>query len=164
MNEHTIIDCDDMIDVTATRRHHHYSFYYMGLARLFVLGIIPLSSLMYFNLKIYNGVRCSSNLSELDDERNQRNQRENDMAKVLIGIVVTFIICNLFRVVTELDNMIMAKKAAACEDTGEPAFYLWSLIIDYLSDLMMVINSSINMTIYGCLNSNFRKHILCCNK
>ena len=134
----------------------------MGIAKIVVLGIFPLFSLIYLNWKIYNGVKFPPSLSEEDDIRQQR--REHELAKVLIGIVIVFVVCHTFRVAIEIDNMVTAKTIEACYKAGKPEFSLWSLVVDPLSEFMMVLNSSINMVIYCCLNANFRKYIFPCIK
>ena len=134
----------------------------MGIAKLVVLGICPLISIVYLNWKIYKGVKFPPSLTEEDDKRQQR--RENELAKVLIGIVMVFIVCHAFRVAIEIDNMVISDTAEACYNAGKPEFSLWSLIIDPMSDFMMVLNSSINMIIYCCFNAKFRKYILPCIK
>ena len=133
----------------------------MGIAKIAVLGMFPLISLIYLNWKIYNGVKFPLVLST-NFQRQQR--REHELAKVLIGILIVFIVCHTFRVAIEIDNMVVSKMIEECYKAGKPQFSLWSLVIDPLSELMMVLNSSINTVIYCCLNANFRKYIFPCIK
>ena len=88
---------------------------------------------------------------------------EKDWAKILTGIVVIFIVCHTFRIVIELDNMIKADVIERCFLAGRYTYTLWSIIVDPLSEIMMVFNSSINMLIYTCLSKTFRNHLLFCN-
>ena len=142
------------------RINQHYLFYYRGIANIIVLGVIPLSSSVYLNWKLHKAVHSPPTLLEEDEKRLQRDDQE--LAQVLIGIVVIFIVCNTFRVIIEIDNMIGSKTVEECHKAGKPQFSLWSIIVGPLSEFMMVLNSSINMVIYSCLNASFRKHIMCC--
>ena len=142
------------------RINQHYLFYYRGIANIIVLGVIPLSSSVYLNWKLHKAVHSPPTLLEEDEKRLQRDDQE--LAQVLIGIVVIFIVCNTFRVIIEIDNMIGSKTVEECHKAGKPQFSLWSIIVGPLSEFMMVLNSSINMVIYSCLNASFRKHVICC--
>ena len=75
-----------------------------------------------------------------------------------------FIVCHTFRVAIEIDNMVVSEIIEECYKANKPQFSLWSLVVDPLSEFMMVLNSSINMVIYCCLNTNFRKYIFPCIK
>ena len=144
------------------RINKNYSFYYLGIAKLLVLGIFPLSALVYLNLKIYKGLKFPPSLNFHQNNKMTSNV-EKDWAKVLTGIVVIFIVCHTFRVVIEIDNMIKAEVIERCFLAGKFTYTLWSIIVDPLSEIMMVFNSSINMLIYTCLSKRFRNHLLFCN-
>ena len=152
----------DYILPTEMRINHYYSFYYLGIAKILTLGIFPLISLVYLNWKIYTGVKSPAALFEEQDKRQQK--KENELAKVLIGIVMLFIICHTFRVAIEIDNMTGSKVLEECHKLNLPTFTLWSIIVDPLSEFMMVFNSAANMVVYCCLNANFRKLIFPCVK
>ena len=152
----------DYILPTEMRVNQYYSFYYMGIAKILTLGIFPLISLVYLNWKIYKGVKSPAALFEEHDKRQQK--KENELARVLIGIVVLFIICHTFRVAIEIDNMTGSEVLEECYQRGLPTFTLWSIIVDPLSEFMMVFNSAANMVVYCCLNANFRKLIFPCIK
>ena len=129
--------------------------------KIVLLGVVPLLSLTYFNWRIFNAVRLSSQLVQEKDRREQQ-QKENDLARVLTGIIVLFIVCHTFRVVIEIDNIFTARSLHVCHQLCLPEFTLWTTVVDPLSELMMVINSASNMVIYCCLNANFRKLIFPC--
>ena len=132
-----------------------------ALIKIVVLGVLPLLSLTYLNWRIFNAVRLSSMLVQ-ENHRREQQQKENDLARVLIGIIVLFIVCHTFRVIIEIDDMLTAKTLAVCNQLHLPPYSTWSVILDPLSELMMVVNSSSNMVIYCCLNSAFRKLIFPC--
>ena len=130
--------------------------------KIVLLGVVPLLSLTYLNWRIFNAVRLSSQLVQ-EKARNEQQQKENDLARVLIGIIVLFIVCHTFRVTIEIDNIFTARSLPVCHELCLPEFTtLWTVVVDPLSELMMVINSASNMVIYCCLNANFRKLIFPC--
>ena len=151
-----------IINPTDLRVSRHYTFYYLGIAKILVLGISPLISLVYLNWKIYKGVKSPASLFEEQDKRQQK--KENELAKVLIGIVMLFIICHTFRVAVEIDNMVGSNLLEECYKRGLPDSTLWVLVVDPLSEFMMVFNCAANMVVYCCLNANFRKLIFPCIK
>ena len=138
-----------------------YRFYYLGIGKIIVLGIFPLLSLTYLNWRIYSGIKSPTILFEEQDKR-QQQKKENELARVLIGIVMLFIVCHAFRVIIEIDNMVGAEVVEVCHRAELPEFTLWSIVVDPLSEFMMVFNSAANMIIYCCLNANFRKLIFPC--
>ena len=106
-NEIATMQWMNVIEPTDLRISQYYSFYYLGISKILVLGIFPLISLVYLNWKIYKGVKSPTSLFEEQDKRQQK--KENELAKVLIGIVMLFIICHTFRVEIEIDNMVGSK-------------------------------------------------------
>ena len=120
-------------------------------------------SLTYLNWIAFNVVRLSSMLVQ-ENHRREQQQKEKDLARVLIGIIVLCIVYHTFRVIIEIDNMQTAKTLSVCYQLRLPLYATWNIIFDPLNDLMMVINSASNMAIYCCLNSTFRKLIFPCIK
>ena len=137
-----------------------YRFYYLGIAKILFLGIIPLGSLIYLNWKIYKGVKCPPTLSEEQKELKSAQKRERKMAKVFIGIVTVFIVCHTFRVIIEIDDMTDSDMLVICYKAGKDVFSLWSYIVDPIREFMMVLNSSLNMVIYFCVDKKFRKYLI----
>ena len=79
------------------------------------------------------------------------------MAMVLIGIVVTFLICHSLRIVLSVHEAIIIRSAMLCDKNGKRAFPVWAHIVRSFSDLFLVINVSTNSIVYFSLNSTFRK-------
>merc|ERR1712051_483873 len=68
----------------------------------------------------------------------------------------------MFRVVIEIDNMVGSAIVEKCYLAGKYTFTLWSIIVDPLSEVMMVLNSATNMLIYTCLSKSFRNYLHFC--
>ena len=136
--------------------------YYTSLATILVVGIIPLVLLAHLNYQIYKHMKSSSNLVEQNSNRQDRNNQENGLARVLIGIVIMFVCCHALRILLSFNEAIWFKNAMLCLENDKNGFSFWSIITLQFSQLLLVINSSSNMIIYCCLNSNFKNQLLMC--
>ena len=137
--------------------------YYRNIATLIVLGIFPFILLSYWNLIIYKGIKHSLNLSGKSQNMQSRNIQENEMTRVLIGIVMMFILCHALRIYLDIYDATTLKHGTLevwlCLSVGEEGLPpQWKLILTEIKELMLVLNSSVNMIIYCCLNSSFRKN------
>ena len=68
----------------------YYILYYKNIIRLLILGIIPLSLLAYWNYIIYKYMKSAPEVLRRCSNAHARLGEEKELAKVLIGIVVTF--------------------------------------------------------------------------
>ena len=154
------------VTITKLRKSPYYSTYYINLAALLVLGVIPIFLLTYFNCVIYLKIKNPEIFSPKEGNVSNRlntsrsTNQEKDLAKVLIGIVIMFILCHTLRLIINFYETIVIRQALACEMAGKNDFPLWGFITITFSELLLVINSSLNMIIYCCLNENFRKRVL----
>ena len=144
------------------RMNPYYSIYYINPATLLVLGILPLTLLAYWNFNIYKQIKSVSSWAEQNASRPSRSHQENDLARVLIGIVITFVCCHALRILLNFHEAITIKNIMACHAEGKEGIPLWPQITNEFSKLMLVTNSSANIIIYCCLNSNFRKNMVQC--
>ena len=144
------------------RKNRYYRAYYLNLARFLVLGIIPLILLTCWNYNIYKHMQSSSNSIEQHSDRESRNNQENELARVLMGIVILFVCCHALRIFFNFHESIMIKSIIWCNTKGKYPFPLWVSLGSLFNEIMLAINSSSNMIIYFCLNSNFRKQVLKC--
>ena len=155
------------ITVTDLRRNPNYSTYYINFAVLLFLGIIPLALLAYFNCVIYQHIKPpkillrsenrGSTSSHTSSQISNFNSHEKEMARVLIGIVIMFISCHFLRLMINFYETIVFRTAIACEMAGKNDFPLWGFISITCSEFLLVLNSSLNIVIYCCINGNFRK-------
>ena len=155
---------EPMVRPTEMRMNPLYSIYYINPATLVVLGILPLILLAYWNFNIYKQIKSVSSWAEQNASRPSRSHQENELARVLIGIVITFVCCHALRILLNFHEAITIKDIMACHAKGKEGIPLWPQITNEFSKLMLVTNSSANIIIYCCLNSNFRKNIMSCFK
>ena len=142
------------------RTNPYYITYYITLTRLLFLGVFPFGLLMFFNYKIYCVIQLPSIVEALPElERSTRKNQENDLAKVLIGIVFIFIVCHSLRVLTDVYEMINIGSIIACQNAGRIGVSSWLIQLNYFSKLMIATNASISMFIYCLINKGFRRKL-----
>ena len=152
-----------IIAVTELRRNPIYSTYYINLAVLLVLGIIPLCLLAYFNCVIYQQLKPPTILMHQENRGSTTSHMSNftnhekEMARVLIGIVIVFVFCHFMRLMINFYETIVFRNALACEMAGKNDFPLWGFMSIICSEFLLVLNSSLNIVIYCFINGNFRK-------
>ena len=92
-----------------------------------------------------------------------RRRPEDKMAVVLIVIVTVWLITNLPRICLDFEEVLSIETMHACMEhhpsNPYPPFPPWTLMLDPFSHLLLVINSSINVLLYGKFDNNFRDAI-----
>ena len=136
----------------------NYIKYYGTLTRLLVLGILPFGLLVYLNYNVYTGMKLPTRLGD-EHLRESRKSQEHELARVILTIVFIFTFCHILRMLLNIHEMIIIDDIIVC---GRNAFSNWVLMFRDLSKVMLVINSSVNMIIYCCLNTKFRHHVVSC--
>ena len=148
------------IHLTELFYNRHYNLYYANIATFFVLGILPMSLLIYYNLNIYVRIKSSNVVIGQDNSKSARFKQEKNLSLVMIGIVAVFMICHSLRNILSFYLMIQLNTVQGCHDVGHLiALPVWCYILYSVNYLLLAINSSINMIVYCCLNSKFRKHL-----
>ena len=139
LSEQVILE--PFITTTPMRMNPYYSIYYINPATLVVLGIIPLALLAYWNYNIYKHIKSASNWLQQNSSRLSRNNQENELARVLIGIVITFVCCHAPRIFLNFHEAIMIKHITLCFSEGQDGLPLWPQITNEFNKLMLVINN-----------------------
>ena len=135
----------------------YYSFYYVNLITPLFLGVIPLTSLLCLNFAIYHKIKFPSELIRHHQHRLSKRKltKEIDLARILVWIVTTFIICHSVRLFLDIHEIAVIDQVRECPPSQ--MFPPWIFILLSISKLLIVVNSSINMIIYCCLNARFRR-------
>ena len=157
-------NCDEwqpIVTFTQLRQNPLYITYYTTLTRLLLLGIFPLSLLMFFNYRIHYELQIPSIIEALPEiERIARRHQEKELAKVLIGIVSLFIICHTLRVLTDFYEMVNITNIIYCNKAGRNGISSWIIRLNIFSKLMLATNASLSMVVYCLINKTFRKKLL----
>ena len=143
---------------TTLRKSQLYSFYYVNILTPAFLGLLPFGALIVFNCAIYHKIKLPAELIPDHRKINKRRlEKEINLARILVWIVSTFILCHGIRLFIDIHEMSVIDKIQNCSrPSNVPP---WIRVLLCISKLMVVINSSINMIIYCCLSPRFRKLI-----
>ena len=151
-----------MIRISDLFYNHTYNKYYTNLATLLITDIIPISLLIYYNVRIFKAMKSSSTVVSQNSNQYNRTKQENNLAKVMTGIVVVFILCHSLRGIVFIYILVRLDHIHTCNEADSATFLgpLWFYILFSFNGILFAINSSINMVIYCCVNSKFRKHLI----
>ena len=126
---------------------------YDCLSKLVVLGILPFITFSIFNVRIYK---------EVIKLRKRKEKQESSLCIILIFIVLTFFICHLPRLLLNIHEIWTLEQVKYClhiQITIMGGFPVWAILLGYISNVLMVINSSANLVIYFIIGANMRQQI-----
>ena len=83
----------------------NYVRYYILLANFIVMALVPLLILSVLNTLLYKAVSRSGSIQARRSSR--RNKRDQSIALILIGIVIVFAFCNVFRIIINLYEVMI---------------------------------------------------------
>ena len=158
---HTILE----LTPTALRLNYNYLLWYHTVARLLITGIIPFGFLFFCNIRIYAEINrrqaqikyhvqllLQNNITEVS-----KRAKEIQLSFALFTVVICFVICNLLRILLNIDELVIFKMAQASEQNGCLGFPYWTLFAVSISKFLLALNSSGNFFIYCITSSEFRK-------
>ena len=126
---------------------------YDCLSKLIVLGILPFTTFSIFNVRIYK---------EVIKLRKRKEKQEAVLCIILIFIVLTFFICHSPRLLLNIHEIWTLEQVKFClhiEMTILGGFPVWAILLGYISNVLMVINSSANLVIYFIIGANMREQL-----
>ena len=173
------------LDRTELGKNEYYLKYYMFWTRLVISGMIPFCLLTYFNIEIFRAIKknnrlrrrltlsqplsrllsvqsagCESVDSGFSNATNSfsvassiasvRRKEEDNLSMVFVVMVAAFLFCNSLKFGLNFYDGIVGRTQA--EE--------WYRIISSFSNLLVLINSAMNMIIYCIINRKFRKHLI----
>ena len=133
---------------TELRLNPAYVTYYTHYGKLFITGIVPFMGLGFCNIMVFLQM---TKLMRFSDQTG--SQKEYELARVLMVIVLVFIICHIPKLGLNLEESINSRNV--CQPS------LWMMSCWAINELFLAINSSVNVIIYGCLNKKFRSAMFC---
>ena len=133
----------------------YYFVLYFGTFHLGVLGLMPLSFLLYYNYKLVVSIKTNKLTFSQNSAIVNANQ---NMIKVLGGIISSFLLLHALRLIITLGEFTMLltsninnEKWCLKRGYGIP---LWLEIALSANKLLKVLHSSLNVVIYLYLNSD----------
>ena len=156
-----------------------YILLYNNLTNFIITGAIPFIWLLSLNAKIYVTIRESlivrrqlnirqaSRRYDIEETHESQNERHRGIdilqTLVLFGLVISFFFCHILRIVLNLEEIIYFEEINRIQDMEEKlnlrctGVQFWTMIAGDLSHLLLQVNSSINILIYGCISTQFKK-------
>ena len=135
---------------TSLGKNHLYNIIYQNICYTAFMLIIPLLTLTLLN------IRLISALKEIHKRRaemqSMRQQQDNNVTFVLIIVVLVFTICQAPALVTQICWTVLPETARRC---GGFQYYY-----SRVSNLLVILNSSVNFLIYFLFNQRFRQVLL----
>ncbi|XP_059084570.1 FMRFamide receptor-like [Tigriopus californicus] len=132
---------------------------------LLIGGIIPLVVLTFLNTRIYIAIRTrTQRLLTMSSKQ----RRDFDVAAVLVGIILVFIVCHSFKFFVNCYEVYMSYVGMDVDsDWGA-----WMDVVLSFSHLSVTVNSSLNFVIYCYKDEKFRQNLIrmcvvnggCCRK
>ena len=153
------------IIVTQLRSENYYILWYLNVANLVITTIIPLVSLIYLNVKVYERYkefikRQDASLTNATIQTQERiKKREKDMTQqtmILFSIVILFGVFHILRIVLNVEEFLYIDERKAAKDNGCEWLQYWTIIASPISHFLLQINSSVNFVIYCYFNKSFR--------
>lgn len=87
----------------------------------------------------------------------RRRKMEDHLASIFMCYILVFLICHAPRLTVNIYELYSIKKALVCQKLGMEYFPIWSDYLVCVSNVFLVLNSSINILIYCILSSKFRE-------
>ncbi|QQP42184.1 Uncharacterized protein FKW44_016769, partial [Caligus rogercresseyi] len=163
---------------TVLRTNTAYVLYF-NWSRLIVLGIIPFSLLVFFNVRIYKAIQARRKRHHKPDSNTMimarpatatsaaakqqrpkatrtRSKKEDNLAVIFMAFILVFLICHLPRLLLNIHELLTIADTMECKKRGIYRFSLLSMVSISVSHFLLVVNSSTNIIIYCALSSKFR--------
>ena len=141
---------------TDLRKNRMYFIFYKTIAFFLFRMIIPLLTLTILNIKLMFTLK-EAKKDRVRLTQNQNNTRRDSFTVVLVAVVTVFIVCQLPDFILRL---LLAIKS----------FIRFELNVQYvahLTNMLLTVNSSINVVIYCLTGKRFRRtlrRMLCCQR
>ena len=112
--------------------------------RFILLGLLPFICLLVLNFKICRQITKLSSF-----------KKDRQSSVILLLVAVVFLVCHAPRIALNMFECLEFERIRAC---GPPA---WSLLFKEISsDLLPIVNSSVNLIIYLSAEPRFRQALL----
>ena len=134
-------------------RNRIYQVVYGSIMYSLVFLLVPLVTLILLNWKLIKALRMTKKKRAqlLNSDTHNNTKSEDDITLTLIIVVMVFVICQTPALLTQILLSILNDRQKRCPNS----FFYY----ERLSDMMVVVNSSINFIIYCFCSRRFR-HIL----
>lgn len=129
---------------------------YIMWTRLLSTGLIPVTLLLYLNLRIVIDILSSSKKTHRFGSA-RRQRKEINLSLVLLCIVFVFFCCHASRIILNIYEFINMQKVEDCKGGWNPS-YFWEAMYP-ISNFAKILNSSLNFFIYCLVGHTFRREL-----
>ncbi|CAD5113432.1 unnamed protein product [Dimorphilus gyrociliatus] len=140
---------------TSMADNHVYKIVYANSIYCLVMFLVPLTTLIILNHRLIRALReARRKRAQLLNSDTSRS--EDDITLVLIVVVLVFVVCQTPALATQILHSFLEDEQKECP----MPYYFY----ERLSDFMVVVNSSLNFTIYCFCSKRFRqilKNLIC---
>jgi len=161
---------------TKFRESKDFVLWYANAANLVFTGAVPFIGLVIFNWRIVIMIRQLSKEREIldingaiatrnEEQRKPQKLQERRRAIILFVIVIAFILLHSLRAILNIEEMSTfeeRKKIMEMAKKNEQmcrGYQIWTEIAQDYSQLLLMLNASINFFIYGLFGKQFREAI-----
>ena len=181
------------LDYNKLRINPNYIYYYIVMFMMIITVIVPFSTILCLNAATYSIIRKRQRIPSSANQQNENNADMNDKAIdnlhilrmhtastedekalekklsiIFLAISILFLVFHLPRAILILYEVTVASKIEACRKAGYyRPFPLWALHMNFVSEVFLVINSSVNSAVYCSFSKKYRdeaKNALKCFK
>ena len=151
------------LNLTEQACDEYYIIFYENISGTVLTGFLPAFLLIFYScktytaLKVHNYSRKISGLDELKMLAQTARMQEEKMARVMKGLVLTYLVCHSPRMVLYCYNGIKMTRRCDHKDSGFPLDAYG--IANHVSVFMCLVNSSIGTLLYCAMNAEFRKQL-----
>ena len=132
-------------------KNYVYAFYNMVILRILITGIIPVTLLICLYTKIFFKIREHKlNMASQNITVKSKMVKEQTLAITFAGVVIASIICTIPGWLVVIKVLI---------DGGEAENLNYYETVFIVRDILFTVNSSINIFIYTCLDTTFRREL-----
>ena len=170
LHENITLHC---VQPTKLRESKVFILWYVNAGNFVVTGVLPFITLAFLNCKIYLFIqsafkdrRITDVSRQVSNERLTRVKRlkavEIRQAVVLLAVVIAFLVCNILRIILDMEETIsyedrvQTEKHAASVGKMCTGVQFWAMITADISHFLLQVNPSANFFIYCILKKHFR--------
>ena len=86
-----------------------------------------------------------------------RKKQEDNLSGVLMMIIATFLFCNILGILLNMHEIHVVEEMNLCRCSDLGGFPVWIIILGFISPVLLVLNSSVNILIYCIFGTKFKK-------
>ncbi|VDP16743.1 unnamed protein product [Soboliphyme baturini] len=141
-----------LLNRTELREDPVYKTILLGWCYTLVMFILPFSLLIFLNTNVIRAIRSTRRLHDEIGQDARQGARRRELAKeistsvMLVGVVVVFLLCNTLALILNILEVTEAYRFFG---------HLFDVLV-YISNVLVVLNSCVNIFIYCTFSEKFR--------